>query len=198
MILEREHVIFKSQFRPFWVKFRNSYLPELREHHIYQNRKNKVNDDNSDLKLGDVVIVKDDKIIPRCLWRVARVDDLVLGNDHKVRGDILSTISPDGTKTKISRPIQKIIPLEVTDNARNYINPKISKSAVDCAVNNENENESRVYPAGINTNENLELSPNSVYRSVDCDVNHRNFPTRNNRPHPQILKLAPLIVNLDA
>ena len=28
----------------FWVKFRNSYLSELREHHMYQNRKNKVND----------------------------------------------------------------------------------------------------------------------------------------------------------
>ena len=147
---------------------------------MYQNRKNKVNDDNSGLKLGDVVIVKDDKIIPRCLWRVVRVDGLVLGNDNKVRGGILSPILPDGTKTKISRPIlpdgtktkisrpiQKIIPLEVTDNARNHINPKISKSAVDRAVNNENENEPRVYPAAIHTNENLESSPNSVYRSVN-------------------------------
>ena len=41
----------------FWNKFKQCYLAELREHHMYQNKGNKNNDDKL-LKVNDVVLVK--------------------------------------------------------------------------------------------------------------------------------------------
>ena len=99
----------------FWKQFYNSYLAELREHHMYVNKRSKFNDVSNLLKVDDVVILKEDKPIPRTSWRIAKVESLVLGNDQRLRGAVLSTISPEGRKTKLSRPIQKIIPLEVMD-----------------------------------------------------------------------------------
>ena len=48
----------------FWNRFKYFYLSELREHHIYRNNQNKTNDDNIS-KIGDIVAIRDDKIIPR-------------------------------------------------------------------------------------------------------------------------------------
>ena len=96
-----------------WKKFQHHYLTELREHHMYTRRK--TNDGNV-LKVGDVVIVKDDDVRSRNLWRLGRVESLVVGKDDQVRGANLSTISKKFRHTKMSRPLQKIIPLEVSSD----------------------------------------------------------------------------------
>ena len=65
------------------------------------------------LKIGDVVIIRDDKVKSRNSWRLGRVESLVIGQDGHVRGANLLTRSEEGRRTTMSRPIQKLIPLEV-------------------------------------------------------------------------------------
>ena len=67
----------------FLSKFKQCYLAELREHHMYQNKRNKISDDKL-LKVNDVVLVKDDIPVPRSSWRIARVDKLVVGRDGNI------------------------------------------------------------------------------------------------------------------
>ena len=102
----------------FWNRFRTGYLSELREHHMYWSNRMKTNDENL-LKIGDVVIIKDDKVIPRSSWRSGRVDSLIIGEDGKIRDAVLFTISKEGKRTKLTRPLQKIIPLETVEYKSN-------------------------------------------------------------------------------
>ena len=85
---------------------------------MYQNKGNKNNDDKL-LKVNDVLLVKDDILTPRSSWRLACVDSLVVGRDGNVRGGVLSAISKNGKRTKLTRPLQKLIPLEVTSETDN-------------------------------------------------------------------------------
>ena len=121
----------------FGVKFRNWYLAELRGHHMHQNRKQDVNDNNL-LTIGDIVIIKDDIVTPRSSWRLAKVESLVVGKDNMVRGAVLSALSKDGTKTRLSRPLQKLVPLEVTENMYNVnsnLSVKIAASSIQPPIN---------------------------------------------------------------
>ena len=96
----------------FWNRFQHEYLSELREHHMYTKTRS---NENSYLNVGDIVIIKDEKIRPRNSWRMGRVESLVLGDDKQIRGANLLTLSKEGKRTKMTRPLQKIIPLEVTE-----------------------------------------------------------------------------------
>ena len=95
----------------YWNRFRHEYLSQLREHHMYASKR-KTKRENV-LKVGDVVIIKEDNIVPRSSWRMGKVESLVVGKDGNVRGANLSTVSKEGKNTRSSRPLQKIIPLEV-------------------------------------------------------------------------------------
>ena len=100
----------QSTLEAAWDKFHRHYLTELREHHMYNHRKTK--DDNV-LQIGDVVVIKDEDVRSRNRWRLGRVESFVVGKDGKVRGANLKTISKKFRRTKMSRPLQKIIPLEI-------------------------------------------------------------------------------------
>ena len=107
----------------FWTQFRSSYLAELRDHHMYQS-KCKITS-NKSLQVDDVVVVKDDDFAPRNTWRIARVESLVTGPDGEVRGGGLATVTKDGRRTKITRPVQKLVPLEV-----NSVKEKIDNAVI--------------------------------------------------------------------
>ena len=113
MTLSRRYKFLQTTLRSMWTKFRHHYLTELREHHMYTRRK--TNSENV-LKIGEVVIIKDDDVRSRCSWRLGRVESLVVGGDNQVRGANLRTISKEFRRTSMSRPLQKIIPLEVVDS----------------------------------------------------------------------------------
>ena len=82
---------------------------------MYTRRRNKTNDQNI-LKIGDVVIIKDDDKLPQCHWRTAKVDKLVISKDGKVCGAKLSSISKEGKRTKLTQSLQKLVHLEVVDD----------------------------------------------------------------------------------
>ena len=99
----------QSTLESAWSKFQHHYLTELREHHMYTKQKTSENE----LQIGDVVVIKDDEVRSRNKWRLGRVESFVIGKDSQVRGANLKTISKKFHHTKMSRPLQKIIPLEV-------------------------------------------------------------------------------------
>jgi len=60
------------------------------------------------LKVGDIVLLQEERM-PRRMWKKARIDDLIPGRDGQIRTVKLRL--PD--KTKISRSVQLVIPLEI-------------------------------------------------------------------------------------
>ena len=85
----------------FWTRWKRGYLTSLREF-------NKISGHNKQaIKLGDVVIVLDDK--PRMQWRIAVVEKLITGKDNLARA---AHIRIETYKT--THPIVKLYPLEVS------------------------------------------------------------------------------------
>ncbi|CAB3993181.1 Hypothetical predicted protein [Paramuricea clavata] len=61
---------------------------------------------------GDIVVVHEDKI-PRQLWKVGRVEDLMRGRDGNVRAATIRT-SSGGQVQQLQRPIQRLYPIEIS------------------------------------------------------------------------------------
>lgn len=87
---------------------------------------------NPGLVLNDIVIIKDDDVRARAKWRLGRVESFVIGSDGQIRGANLRTISKTYRQTKMSRHLQKIIPLEVVETPE--VNPRPRRQ---CAVTGE-------------------------------------------------------------
>ena len=84
----------------FWSRWRKEYLTSLRE---YQ-RNSGHNEQN--IQEGEIVQIHDEN--PRILWKLAKIEKLVPGNDGLVRSVVLRT------KTGVTtRPVSKLYPLEL-------------------------------------------------------------------------------------
>ena len=101
----------KNVLNHYWKHWKHEYLTELREAHR-QAATNQV--DRSVVATGDVVVVHDEAL-PRGLWRLARVQELITGQDGHIRGAVLGVISRNGEPTILCRPLQLLYPLEVRD-----------------------------------------------------------------------------------
>ena len=95
----------------WWKRFNTEYMNELRERHISQNR-NKVRGAANVPIVGDVALIKDDAVMPRNKWKRGVIVKLIHGNDNLVRGALLKTIV-SGKASFITRPVQRLIPLEI-------------------------------------------------------------------------------------
>ena len=65
------------------------------------------------VRVGDVVVVRDDT--PRVSWKIGRVGELITDKDDQVRGATVKIVSKGMKRTKLRRPIQALIPLEIND-----------------------------------------------------------------------------------
>ena len=109
-----------------WKRFSRVYLNELRQHHI--NRKEK-HSKNNVLNVGYIVLIKDGENVPRTQWRIGKIKRLVIGKDAQIRGAELVVISKTGEKTVCQRPVQKLIPFEITtDNHELSCNKPVNDS----------------------------------------------------------------------
>ena len=108
----------------YWNRFSKEYLSELHQHHLYSRKENY--DEKCRLLLGDVVLIKDDKL-KRNFWKKGYVEKLICGEDKKVRGAVLKVVNKKGDIGWIKRPIQRIVPLEVQKE-------DVSKSILDVGV----------------------------------------------------------------
>ena len=91
----------------FWKRWRNEYLVNLREFH-----KAKAGRVVKEVQTGDVVTVYEENK-KRGEWKMAVVESLIRGKDNVVRGANVRVIAK-GKPVRISRPVQKLYPIEVT------------------------------------------------------------------------------------
>ncbi|GBP37722.1 hypothetical protein EVAR_23772_1 [Eumeta japonica] len=84
----------------FWRKWNNLYLHQLQ-------MRNKWFSDANPLKVGDLVLIKEDNL-PSLKWRRGRIEEMLPGKDGVVRVVILRTQSG-----KITRPVVKICRLPI-------------------------------------------------------------------------------------
>ena len=99
----------------FWHRWRREYLTELRESHRYANKTN----GQEVIAIGDIVVVYDHEL-PRTLWRLGKVEQLIRGSDGAVRGALVRVNSGKKNTSFLKRPIQHLYPLEVcSDSGKN-------------------------------------------------------------------------------
>lgn len=84
----------------FKSRWKHEYLTGLREHHKTTGQNKQT------IEVGDVVHIHNET--PRCTWKLAVVDELIRGNDERVRSAKVRTANG-----VTNRPIVKLYPLEV-------------------------------------------------------------------------------------
>ena len=84
----------------FWKRWIREYLPQL------QNRQ-KWTQETTNLKIGDLVMVKEENI-PYGQWSLAIIKEVHVGRDDRVRSVRLKVRG-----TELVRPITKVVPLEM-------------------------------------------------------------------------------------
>ena len=89
-------------FRSIW---KHEYLIELREYHKKYGQHSNI------VSVGDIVLNSEE---PTVAWRVGRVIELVCRRDGIARSVKLVTISEHENQSTLRRPVNKLVPLEVT------------------------------------------------------------------------------------
>ena len=113
--ISREHLTRRSLHlnklvSDFWNRWQAEYLLELRDSHRYVG---KTSDENS-VRVGDVLV---HDTTPRGFWKLARITELVSGQDGFVRGTILKVASPDKKAHTLKLPLRRLYPLEVPNSS---------------------------------------------------------------------------------
>ena len=92
-----------NQFTNQW---RKDYLTGLRESH----RINSQQRGTSDIKVGDVAVLKDDST-KRAFWKLGLIDELITGRDGKIRAALVRVGGSDGQARLLKRSIYIYIQL---------------------------------------------------------------------------------------
>lgn len=103
--LRERYLKLKVVLKSFWEQWKFDYLTALRQQHP------KFGSPDTQVKIGDVVLVYPDDKTPRSQWKLAIVTQLNPGRDSVVRSVDLRMSSGKTT----NRPITKLFPLEVND-----------------------------------------------------------------------------------
>ena len=83
--VRKRALVQAAVLRDFQRRWRHEYLTSLRDYH-------KTSGNNKQcVKTGDVVVVYDD--VPRTIWRMAVVEDLIVGGDGLVRAATIRATS---------------------------------------------------------------------------------------------------------
>ncbi len=141
----------RKVLRDCWTRFRSTYLNELRQMNLYwKSRSN----NNRHTSVGDFVLIKEDEPSVRTEWRMGKVIQLVKGRDNQVRGAKLKVLSKSGKQMAVFRPLQKLIPFEITENRESEDQEESKDSEVNGA-GDENEKEQ----VDMTNNENIVRRP---------------------------------------
>lgn len=113
----------------FWKRWKEEYLLELREFHRYSMG----NPEAVPISVGDIVLIHDDK--PRGFWRMARVQETVIGRDGHTRGAVLR-VAGKNHPTVLQRPLQRLYPLEINCCLKEPPKPSVCEDNI-CTTENE-------------------------------------------------------------
>ena len=100
----------KRLLNQFVDRWRKDYLLNLREFRVV-----KLKGQASCVKVGDIVILKDDNV-RRVFWKLAKVIELLKGKDDIVRAALINVATDNGPPKILRRSIKQLIPIEVTSN----------------------------------------------------------------------------------
>ena len=92
----------------FWRKWKKEYLIHLRDSH-----KMKTSRKSLKINVGDAVSIFEERL-KRRHWKVGKVLKIMRGNDDVIRGAVVQIFNEKNGKETISRPLQKLHPLEIT------------------------------------------------------------------------------------
>ena len=99
----------KDCLEHFWKRWKSEYLVELREH-----QKQTLSKGYDVIKLDDPVIIEDDKIKQRGMWKVGIVTEIIPSKDGQMRGARVK-YRLNGKDRTVNRPVNKLYPLEIRD-----------------------------------------------------------------------------------
>ena len=172
--LNNRYKYLQSVIEHYWKRFSKEYLLELHEHHLYTHKRNY--DEFCKLLVGDVVLIKDDSM-KRMEWKKGKVEELIYGDDKKVRGALLK-VSQRGKVSYIKRPLQRNVPLEVQKEC--IMNCKNDVKEVN---DNDNEvNEVNVVTTDLNNDANI---INNINVDFGGDSNNSFMNTKRSRRPPK-------------
>ena len=140
----------------FWKKFATTYLNELKQRHIYERKKKT----EVELKLNDVVLIKNDTPTPRSKWRIGKVEELIVGKDGKTRGAKLKLNTESGNTTVAHRPVQKLIPFEIVEEKSSCVNSNEESSG---GERSENRVEGRIRRRAAIEGQNMRRLRNNIF-----------------------------------
>ena len=106
LVLPKRVHLINVLLNQFWSRWRNEYVTSLREYDKKYKRTKYIKP-----SINDTVIVFEENQ-PRNKWMLGRVVELINGHDGKTRG---VKIVMGKTKTVISRPVNKVYPLELVE-----------------------------------------------------------------------------------
>ena len=109
----RHHKTLLQQLTKQW---RREYLTGLREHSLERARKSK----EQNISIGDLVILRDDSTT-RCLWKLAIIEELIVGRDGEVRSAVVKVAGNERRPIRLRRVIQHLIPIEVKSKKNVYV-----------------------------------------------------------------------------
>ena len=116
-----------STLNHFWRRWKQKYLVELREAHCFSS----AGSSEPPVAVNDLVMLHEEGQ-PRGVWRLAKIENLIIGNDGRTRGATVRVSSRNGTVTMLQRPLSLLYPLEISS-------PDVSSARDDSAVDNQQE-----------------------------------------------------------
>ena len=123
----------------FWERWKKEYLTNLRE-----NKKiNTQNPNQPIINVVDIVLISEEKL-PRSAWRIRIIQELIIGKDNCIRG---ATVRVPRTNSVISRPVNKLFPIETIHDCvdENNVNNKDNeRDEIDKQQNEGEQKEQRV------------------------------------------------------
>ena len=84
----------------FWRKWRNNYIADMVVMKKWRTARR-------NLEVNDVVLVEDANSV-RGLWKLGKVAATYPGRDGLVRDVEVAMVKPDGSKSVVSRPVQRL------------------------------------------------------------------------------------------
>ena len=104
----------RKVLQQFTSQWQREYLLNLRENAACKS-KAKTSCNSANISVGDIVVVKSDST-KRAFWKLARVEELLISKDGKIRAARVKVANSERNPTCIRRVIQHLIPLEIASS----------------------------------------------------------------------------------
>ena len=82
---------------------------------LLEFRGTKLKGQGPSVKVGDIVILKDDSV-KRIFWKLAKVIELLHGSDGVARAALINVFNENGPPKALKRSIRHLIPIEASDD----------------------------------------------------------------------------------